>query len=173
MVLQDFDPLQHTVPEFVSFCERMEQIELQEGTAPTSTKNQNKKGSGQSQPSMSKKRGRESTEQQSSTDKYCMLHGPNSHPTSQCRTLQAQAKRMKATYEAQTPENKRKLKEKQELHAIIAESVEQALKNKKKKPSRSNKKRSREESELDHFEQLSISDSEGSAGSSSDTSDDE
>ena len=101
----------------------MEQIELQEGTAPTSMKNKSKKGSNQSQSNASKKCGRESMEQQSSTDKYCMLHGPNSHPMSQCRMLQVQAKCMKAMYEAQTPENKHKLKEKQELHAIIAESV--------------------------------------------------
>ena len=53
-----------------------------------------------------------------------MLHRPNTHPTSACHTLQAQAKHMKATYEVQTPENKCKLKEKQELYEILAESIE-------------------------------------------------
>ena len=105
----------------MTFCERMEQIEQQEGVSPKSQKN--KKSENQSKPSMSKKRGRESSKQLS-TDKYCMLHGPNAHPTSQCRILQAQAKCMKSTYKAQTPENKRKLREKQEQHAKLAESIE-------------------------------------------------
>ena len=67
-------------------------------------------------------------------EKYCMLHGKGNHSTEDCHTLKAQAKRMKAMYEAQTPENRQKLKNRQELHEIIAESVEEALKKKKFTP---------------------------------------
>ena len=34
MILHNFDPLEHSVAEFVSFCKQMEQVENQEGTLP-------------------------------------------------------------------------------------------------------------------------------------------
>ena len=160
MVLQDFDPLQHTIKEFTEFCERMEQVEAHEGTKVTSSSS-NKK-SERSKSSGSKKRNREQVEQE--VEKYCMLHGKGNHSTEDCRTLKAQAKRMKATYEAQTPENRQKLKNRQELHAIIAESVEEALKKKKFTPL---KKKRKAEADLKQFEQLSISGTEESDSSSS------
>ena len=71
MVLQDFDPLQHTIKDFTEFCEHMEQVEAHEGTkvtpSPMSKKSECSKSSG------SKKRGREQVEQE--VEKYCMLHG--------------------------------------------------------------------------------------------------
>ena len=160
MVLQDFDPLQHTIKQFTEFCERMEQVEAHEGTKVTSSSS-NKKSEG-SKSSGSKKRGREQVEQE--VEKYCMLHGKGNHSTEDCRTLKAQAKHMKATYEAQMPENHQKLKNRQELHAIIAESVEEALKKKKFTPL---KKKRKAEADLMQFEKLSISGSEESDSSSS------
>ena len=71
---------------------------------------------------------------------------------------------MKATYEAKTTENHQKLKNRQELHAIITESVEEALKKKKLTPL---KKKRKAEAGLKQFEQLSISGSEESDSSSS------
>ena len=42
MILQDFDPLQKTVREFIQFCERLEQVEHTNGLVPV--KNPAKKG---------------------------------------------------------------------------------------------------------------------------------
>ena len=91
-----------------------------------------------------------------------IVHG--NHSMEDCHTLKAQAKRMKATYEAQTPENRQKLKNRQELHAIIAESVEEALKKKKFTPL---EKKQKAEADLKQFEKLSISGTEESDSSSS------
>ena len=161
MILQDFDPLQKSVKEFVSFCERMEQIEVREGKDP-STKNSKAKKNNKSPDKNFKKRTRESSHEGSKGD--CMLHGPGTHPTEECRTLKAQAKRMKATYESQSPDKKKEYKKKQEMHSMIAEAVEEALKGKKKTRG---KKRNREE--LQAFSSLNISDSEESSASSTKT----
>ena len=64
-----------------------------------------------------------------------------------------QAKRMKATYEAQTPEEKKRLKSRQELNALVAEQVERALQDQKKKSATNKKKR-----ELQAIEDAEISD---------------
>lgn len=111
MLLQNFDPMEHSIQEFVQFCERVELTEepLQE---PTEKKNK-------------KKRRAES----GNGKKRCMLHGEDcGHTTDECRTMKAQTKRMKATYESQHPEKKKAYKQKQEIHALVMEAVEKAFK---------------------------------------------
>ena len=71
-------------------------------------------------------------EQETSSSKYCMLHGLGSHATDDCITLKNQAKRMKGAYAAQTTEGKRKFKKREELHNLVVQSVEKALKSKAK-----------------------------------------
>lgn len=120
MLLQNFDPMEHSMVEFVQFCERVELTEepLQE---PTETKTKKKRR----------------TENGNNGKKNCMLHGNDcGHTTEECRTLKAQAKRMKSTYESQHPEKKKAYKQKQELHALVMEAVESALKTGKKKPTK-------------------------------------
>ena len=82
-----------------------------------------------------------------------MLHGEGNHSSEECRTLQWQAKKMKATFEAQTPDNHWQLKKKQELNAIIAEKVSKALAAKNNK-CLSNKRKVLDK--LNQFKQLSI-----------------
>lgn len=146
MMLHDFDPLSHTMKEFVSFCERLEMVEKHEG------KNRNQTDDEGS-----------STEKKSNNNKRrrgggtCRLHGENTHDTHDCKTLMAQAERMKATYEARSPEERRKLKsnkdhKKQELN--FEERVMQVLTKEKKRA-----KKRRTEKELNHFENLSLSES--------------
>ena len=154
MILQDFDPLQHTIPEFISFCERLEQVELHESSAviPNAKKSSEKAGG-------SKKRKNANTGNEknpSSITKDCMLHGENcGHSTNECRTLKAQAKKMKENWEAQAPDKKRAFKKKQELHALISEQVEVAMKRNKRK--RIEEKKAEE---LKQFENLSIHDTD-------------
>ena len=62
---------------------------------------------------------------------------------------------MKSTYEAQAPSKKKSYKQKQELHAIVAEAVQEALKSKPHhKKSRSSMKC---KNKLKHFEQSQVS----------------
>lgn len=145
MLMQNFDPLLHSVNELVEFCERMEQVEAVDTGSRSSkpaAKNESKKKSA--------KRKRDSKE-----TKDCLLHGDDcGHTTHECRTLKYQAKAMKGRYNAQTAEGKKQLKNKEELHSLIADAVEKSLAEKKKA-----KKQKREETnaELNHFESLSIS----------------
>ena len=151
MILHNFDPLEHSVAEFVSFCEHMEQVENQESSQGPKSILKCSTDRGESKANMPRKK---QQMERSSGKKHCMLHGEGSHSTEECRTLQWQAKKMKATYEAQTPDNRRQLKKKQEMNAIIAEKVQEALAAEEKK--HLSKKRKVPE-ELNQFEQLSIS----------------
>ena len=56
-----------------------------------------------------------------------MLHGPGSRLTDECNTLKGQAERMKAMYSAQSLGAKKAYKKKQELNALIALKVQEAL----------------------------------------------
>jgi cell pole-organizing protein PopZ len=155
MVVQDFDPMAHTVREVVAFCERMERVETEEGKAPG---NQQPKEAKDGKNKQSKKRGkkRSSAEAQEGTDKYCMLHGNGNHTSEECRTLQGQAKRMKATYEAQHPSKKKAYKEKQEIHNMVMDAVGEAISktfgDKKRKKSSGGSQKTTDE--LQNFEVL-------------------
>jgi hypothetical protein len=161
MILQDFDPLRNSIKDFVSFCERLEQVEVHEGNGNQAPKKKKSEKSSQRPSEKRKKRGRE----ESDDSKYCMLHGEGSHDTSDCFTLKAQAKRMKGQYEAQTPEGKKKLKAKHELHALVEAQVEKALKEQKK--AKYQRKRKMEELEA-RLEKTQISDTSSETESSSD-----
>lgn len=150
MILQDFDPLQHTVKEFVNFCERLEQVELAEGHSP------NKKPKAPNGKSDKKRsRGDSHNPKHTAGKADCMLHGTDcGHSTEDCYTLKSQAKKMRQNWEAQTPDKKKSYKKKQELNAIVAEAVETALNAKKSKK----RTRKQTEKELTEFKKLSISD---------------
>ena len=116
---------------------------------PSKNNNNNNKHSNQNQKSgYNKKTGQK-------TGQTCLLHGANSgHDTDHCRTLGVQAKRMKATYAAQTPIEKNKLKEKHELNSMIQTAVVEALKAEK------SNKRKVSFAELNTFKNLSVKDTD-------------
>lgn len=166
MVLQDFDPTDASIQDFIAFCERMERVELADGGHSTSNNN-NKSGNRENGSSPEKtprstKRFRSRDDDEG--DQECLLHGKGGHSSHECRTLKAQARRMNNTFGAQHPSKKKEYKDKQELHAIIAESVERALKKKKRKaPS----KKDKVSEDLQNLENISISDDSSTASSSS------
>ena len=60
----------------------------------------------------------------STSDKDCTLHGEGcGHDAAECRMPIAQAKKMRATHQAQNPAAYRVLKQKEELNASIAEGI--------------------------------------------------
>ena len=164
MIIQDFDPLQHTIAEFVEFGERMEQVESTDGGQKDRNRKNGKRARGSDGPA-AKKGGK--------ADKadgyYCLLHGHNkTHGSDDCHALKGQAKRMKQTYEAQAPDKKKAYKKKQELNALIADAVDSAI----KKANRPKRKAPKYSEELRAFSKMSLSDgSEKDAGNESDSSD--
>jgi len=99
--------------------------------------------------------------------KDCLLHGEDcSHSINDCYTLKAQAKRMRNTYDTQAPEQKKQFKKKQELHAIIEESVEKYFEQAKKKQGKRkcNDEAPSDEESVGHyaFDKLSVNDNSDS-----------
>ena len=87
--------------------------------------------------------------------------------TADCRVLLNQAQKMRASYNAQRPEERKACEQNQELHAIVAESAQAALeaqKSKKKRESKSGKN----SAELNKFKELSISETDSVQSNSSD-----
>ena len=90
MVLQGLNTLDHTVEEFLEFCEQMEFGEEVYDSSYASQKANTKTGakdtgSKQSAGNSSKKR----------KTKYCLYHGQNStHTTDECKVLKNQAEKM-------------------------------------------------------------------------------
>ncbi len=155
MVLHDFDPLTHTPDEFVAFCERLERFESLEPKAQAKAK------SGKSRKRGNPNNTNNSPNSSNSGGKVCMLHGnvPGSgnHSTEECKVLQAQAKRMKATYNAQTPSGKKKWKEQHELNAMVADAIKDAL---HKRDAKKRKRRELAAAQCMHeMESLSLADS--------------
>lgn len=125
-IIQGFDIMQHTPNEFVEFCERLEGVE-DDPEAKTNKESNEKK----SQKNNKFKKRTKPTE--SNEDKpVCMLHGPG-HSTDECKVLKTQAKRMKASYDAQSSDGKKNWKKKNETNAIIQAVVEKLQGSKRKK----------------------------------------
>jgi hypothetical protein len=158
MVIQDFDPLQHTVSDFVAFAERLEQVEATENGAANQRipkKDKSTKETGKRKRSLTDSMAKRATK---NSGKDCLLHGEGcGHSTDQCFTLQAQAKRMKKSYDDDSKKSSSKKSfKKQEIHVLISEAVEKALAAKSSKKSKIKNKKE----ELKEFSNLSISSNE-------------
>ena len=101
MLMHNFDPTIHTPQDFIEFCER---IEFAEGTdnkeSKTQTDSKNRKDG--LFRAKSSERGTSTTDNRKhrKTGKWCVLHETDSHETSECKVLMAQAKRMCGTWDA-------------------------------------------------------------------------
>jgi hypothetical protein len=127
MVEQSFIPVQHMLAEIIEFCEKMEYAEEMIST-PNSNKNNSYQGkTGQnaeadpsggdsntgslknakpSQGSVKRRRERHQSYAESNGGDGCCLHAnATDHMTGECRVLLAQAKRMRAVWDAQPREN--------------------------------------------------------------------
>ena len=109
---QGFDPVAHSIPEFVEFCERLEFTEnitetvtgkKSDGTSSKNGQNGDKRGSKQDAKSARK---RKEAPESSQEEQWCPLHQTNSHPMSKCKTINDQVKKMRANWDAQASEHK-------------------------------------------------------------------
>ena len=134
---QGFDAITQPLTELITFCERIESTE--DPFVPVETK---------------KPRGRGKKPEATGDQKHCMLHGPGSHSTEECKTLKAQAKRMKENRGTSDDKPKysnktwkrnadsAKSSAKKELAAFIKEAVREEL-------NATNRKRKSEEDSSD------------------------
>ena len=93
MQRQGFDPMEHTSDEFLEFCERLEAAEDFQPDKK-SDNNNNKGGRSKKQPKIRDNRPHGKGDR-SGEPNNCMLHGANTHPTSECFKLKKEAARLK------------------------------------------------------------------------------
>jgi hypothetical protein len=101
MIMHGFDPANHTIQEFIEFCERIEfsegneqQAQLKETKSQT---DQNGSTTGGKWCAKSSERGK--SKKAKATRKWCPLHETDMHDASQCKVLLSQAKKMPAQWE--------------------------------------------------------------------------
>ena len=174
MVVHGFDPLDHTVAEFVEFCERMEYTE----TESDGKSNGQKAKTDPKEPNDGKSHAKSSAEASykkkrkvrvdDEDEKYCEYHQVYGHSTGECKVVLAQAKKMRSNWEAkkgygyQYPKKNEK-SQKQELNSMVEDMVGRAL-----KKSMSGKKRKSDKEvsfNIEEFEKLSVSDSDSGSDS--------
>ncbi len=95
MVEFGFEPMDHTLAEFMEFCERIEYGE------DNGTKSKNDQKAYKGSKSTPKSNPRDGNNRKRSSDKYCVLHDTYGHDTSECKVVLVQVKQMKNQYDAQ------------------------------------------------------------------------
>ena len=92
MVMQGFVTLEHTVEDFVEFCERMEFGEEAYDSSHASQKANTRTGAREAG---SKQSANNSSSSLKRKAKFCLYHGQNStHVTDECKVLKNQAEKM-------------------------------------------------------------------------------
>lgn len=151
MVLQGFDPMIHSITEFVAFCERHE---FTEGTVDNSDNHKAKpKTSSKSSSNDRKSWAKTSAEapnhkkRHNHETKWCDLHQTHGHSTAECKVVQSQISKMRNAWEPVRPShlkgnyngnntynNNNKTyspKIKKELMSLMNEGFKQIIKSKK------------------------------------------
>jgi len=96
MVVHGFNPLDHTVPGFIEFCEQMEFSEAQESTEGTKSKTTSKKGkNGATLHAKSSEEAQSNKCRFSDEEKYCKYHKVHGHDTGECKAVLSQVKKMR------------------------------------------------------------------------------
>ena len=196
MVLQGFNVADHTMDEFIEFCERLEfgesifdtthnkksrqMTHTQKGKNGTnSTRNEGKFNYNNNYNS-NKNQGNKRK-----TSHYCLYHGSNTtHNTDDCKVLKAQAERMSSAhgnkgggkYNRQGSDYEKKKASTQAFQSFATDVVEKIIK--KMKTSNSNKKKkvkneleqfSMEEFNYEDFRELAVSNSDSSKSTNSES----
>ncbi len=110
MVLQGFDPMEHTINKFIEFCKRLKFAEsFNPNNKPNKTTTQETSShmdlSGHSMgaqmwPTKSSAQGNKNKKHKHLHDegKFCKLHHTTDHDTRECKVLKAQAQKMQANW---------------------------------------------------------------------------
>ena len=166
MVTQGFVYQDRSIPEFVSFCERMESIEEPSATS-SSTKSTNKKKSSKKRKVRFESSDEDSDDEDSdSGPKYCKLHGKCSHTTDQCKDIKQLVKDEKdrrkrnrfkrSKYGNKYDKKSFRKKNKEEVNALVNKRIKKLMKKNKDALN-----------DLNNFENIKLSEDEKSSSSSS------
>ena len=167
-VHQGFNPLEHTLNEFVEMCERFEYTEAHETSPGTKSNTESKTGKDAQMQSSKKGENRNKNGKRGHTERdyefYCEFHGPNSsHNTGQCKVIKAQAKKMrlqreslKGGYDKKKSSPGKYSGNEEELHTLVTGMVEKALKSKAVK--RKKEQKEKDSFNVEEFDNLSLSD---------------
>ena len=148
MILQDFDPVDHTIPELVSFCERLELTE------PELEKKSPKNDSSSSSSSKKRKKVGFQRDRDNKLEGDCLLHGKNcGHDTHDCRTMKRHAEAVKKKYS----DNVGHINSNREVQTIFNEAFMNFMDNKKARKKKSTKRSAKE---LKNFEELKLDESD-------------
>ena len=148
MILQDFDPVDHTIPELVSFCERLELTE------PELEKKSPKNDSSSSSSSRKRKKVGFQRDRDNNLEGDCLLHGKNcGHTTHDCRTMKRHADAVKKKYS----DNVGHINSNREVQTIFNEAFMNFMDNKKARKKKSTKRSAKE---LKNFEELKLDESD-------------
>lgn len=141
MNMHGFDATLHSPSEFVEFCERLEFSETGDNHHSKAQRNSGTDLKGGKKAGISQAKSSARGTKRSKDDKFCILHNTYGHSLDECKVMQDQAKRMRASFEAKTnhknhtwsrKDHEQKKKKSEEIHAIVAEAVNKALNTKKK-----------------------------------------
>ena len=166
MCLKNFDAAEKTVPEFIDFCK---QIELLEGDS--SNDNEEKShtmGRTTCKCNNDKNNHTNKDSGKDDTKYYCMLHGKTKgHNTEECEALKSFAKKCKQDKYPNNSHTKVDYKPKQqEINTMVIEAIKNIRKVKK---ARKAKDTEVVQAELNAFESISLSNSDGSSKDTVDT----
>jgi len=149
MILQDFDPLDHTLAELVNFCERVELTEPE-----VENKSSFKYKSSSSSSSGKKRKIGFQRDCDSNFKGDCLLHGKDcGHTTDKCRTMKRHAEAVKKKYS----NNVGHINSNCEAQTIFNEAFMNFMDNKKKRKGKNPSKRSKKE--LKNLEELKLDES--------------
>ena len=143
IVLQGIYPVEHSIPEFIEFCERMEFTEDLSANTKNGHKGAKQSKEDKTEKVKSKQNNRNNSDEPKSKkmkkneQKHCPLHDSNSHDISECKVLLEKAKKMRVAYEKESPHKKdyNKKKDPEDLNVIIEKAVKKQLEKNNKKRS--------------------------------------
>ena len=164
MILQGFDPLKHSMKEFMDFYERIERTEDFLGGNPGPLQVTKKQKTVQFERGGDPHRDRTRERNGDATKKtyYCMYHGCNgTHDTSECKVIKSMAEEKKKGWKKPKEESPKKKYTGKALNALAKKQAKKMIeKAVEKKRKRQEEASSDEEEDLYNFDKLNIDDDE-------------
>ena len=171
MVLQGFDPLMHSVKDFIDFCERLESLDktsmLKRYESKSKSSNSINRQTHEKYKIPKKQGHKRKRDDREYSEKYCMLHGYGNHTTEQCYTVKKRLEISEKSHKNKALDDKyqkARKRDKQEANAIIKRFL--------KYQDREKSSQSKRSLEIKNFENLSISDSEHDENDENNNADD-
>jgi len=119
IILQDFDPVNHTIAEFIGFCKHLELTELNPNRI------EKKLSFNHNQP-IPKKRKTTYGFKFGTRGKYCMLHGDCGHSTEKCRIMKRHVETLKEKYSKDIKNINRNKQAQAIFKEVMTQYIEQA-----------------------------------------------